>query len=302
MSFTCINKEFENKMKPFKTFDEQINILISRNLIIEDRNKAKETLRNVNYYRFVAYLLPYKDKNEFFSEQLTIEDVYNLYEIDGELRNILLRLIEKIEISFRTYISYTLGDNYGALGYLDPNNFYDDKYHSEFIKELSMAKRSKSSQNKLFVRHHNDKYQGLLPVWVMVELLNISHISKLFSNMNEIDNIKLCNSFCNRQQSYIVKNWLHCITNLRNECAHYGRLYGTKLQDSIILKKYKKYNIDNNCLFAYLLFIKDLTYEPDVWVDYVGYIENLFNASDILDIKLYGFPSNWKQLFITTQI
>lgn len=289
-------------MKPFKTFDEQINILISRNLIIEDRNKAKETLRNVNYYRFVAYLLPYKDKNEFFSEQLTIEDVYNLYEIDGELRNILLRLIEKIEISFRTYISYTLGDNYGALGYLDPNNFYDDKYHSEFIKELSMAKRSKSSQNKLFVRHHNDKYQGLLPVWVMVELLNISHISKLFSNMNEIDNIKLCNSFCNRQQSYIVKNWLHCITNLRNECAHYGRLYGTKLQDSIILKKYKKYNIDNNCLFAYLLFIKDLTYEPDVWVDYVGYIENLFNASDILDIKLYGFPSNWKQLFITTQI
>lgn len=39
------------------TFEEQINILRSRNLIIEDEDKAKDILCRVNYYRLSAYIV-----------------------------------------------------------------------------------------------------------------------------------------------------------------------------------------------------------------------------------------------------
>lgn len=47
-------------IKEAKTFDEQIEILKSRGLVIKDENKAKFLLGNLNYYRFSAYLLHFK--------------------------------------------------------------------------------------------------------------------------------------------------------------------------------------------------------------------------------------------------
>ena len=40
-------------MKPFKTYDEQIDILKSRNLEIKDRNKARDLLSQINYYYLI---------------------------------------------------------------------------------------------------------------------------------------------------------------------------------------------------------------------------------------------------------
>lgn len=37
-------------MKPFKTIDEQYNLLLSRGLLFTDENKAKQYLLNNNYY------------------------------------------------------------------------------------------------------------------------------------------------------------------------------------------------------------------------------------------------------------
>lgn len=54
MSSTQANREF---LKPAKTFDEQLDILISRNLIVDNRTRAINILKQVNYYRFSAYSL-----------------------------------------------------------------------------------------------------------------------------------------------------------------------------------------------------------------------------------------------------
>lgn len=40
-------------MKPFKTYDEQIDILKSRNLEIKDKSKAKDILSQINYYNLI---------------------------------------------------------------------------------------------------------------------------------------------------------------------------------------------------------------------------------------------------------
>ena len=48
------------KLKRPTSFDEQIKKLEGRGLIIENEEKAKFILSNLNYYRFTAYLLPFK--------------------------------------------------------------------------------------------------------------------------------------------------------------------------------------------------------------------------------------------------
>jgi len=39
--------------KPFKTYEEQIALLRSRNLKISDADKAKEILSQTNYYKLI---------------------------------------------------------------------------------------------------------------------------------------------------------------------------------------------------------------------------------------------------------
>lgn len=39
--------------KPFKTFEEQINILKGRNLVIENDEYVKEILSQINYYNTI---------------------------------------------------------------------------------------------------------------------------------------------------------------------------------------------------------------------------------------------------------
>lgn len=43
--------------KPFKTIDEQLDLLIDRGLIVTDRDKALNVLSRINYYRLSAYSL-----------------------------------------------------------------------------------------------------------------------------------------------------------------------------------------------------------------------------------------------------
>ncbi|WP_343339167.1 hypothetical protein TPELB_15190 [Terrisporobacter petrolearius] len=49
-----------------------------------------------------------KKEDETYKDNITLEHIYNFYLFDKELRNILIDMLESIEISFRTYIAYTL--------------------------------------------------------------------------------------------------------------------------------------------------------------------------------------------------
>lgn len=54
------------KHKPYLTIDEQIKLLSSdRGLIIDDINKAKEALLNLNYYRLSGYSLTLRKITNF---------------------------------------------------------------------------------------------------------------------------------------------------------------------------------------------------------------------------------------------
>ena len=116
-------KQTIKPLKPYKSIEEQIKILEERHCVISDTSLAKETLSKINYYRFSAYFLPFKDNNGMYLSGTTFERIFHIYEFDREFRSLLFRAVECIEISLRTRLSYMHGMKYGALGYLNKENF-----------------------------------------------------------------------------------------------------------------------------------------------------------------------------------
>ena len=278
-------------LKEPKTFDEQIDLLKSRGLIIGDEDKAKFILNNINYYRFSAYLIHFKKEDETYKENITFEHIYNLYLFDKELRNILIDMLESIEISFRTYIAYTLAIKHGSTGYLNKQCFKKEKYFESFIKKLEDEKNN--HKNKLFIKHHNEKYNGILPIWVAVEIMSFGTLSKLYSNMLPQDTAYIKRELC-KVNHILVNSWLHSLTHLRNVCAHYGRIYNTYLPPIKVKKSDRNNVINDRQVFTYILAIKHLIADKNIWNDYFIKLQALFYKYDnYVELEFLGFPENW---------
>lgn len=158
-------------MEPLKsprTYQEQIRILKERNLIINDESFAEAVLSRVNYYRLSAYGLGLHDNNKY-KDNITFEIIYRLYEFDVRFRHLLLEVIEIIEVMFRTKIAYHMAIKYGCESYLDDSLFRVKKYHEKFLDDFEKEKHYQG--DAAFVKHHEEKYGGKMPIWVAVENL-----------------------------------------------------------------------------------------------------------------------------------
>ena len=101
--------------KTATTLDEQIVLLSSRGVEITCIEKAKECLLDIGYFRLCSYLFPfeksyprYKNRTHEVIDGTKLSDAVALYYFDFDLRNILNRYISRIEVSLRTYITYTI--------------------------------------------------------------------------------------------------------------------------------------------------------------------------------------------------
>ena len=73
------------------TFDEQLDKLTAHGMIITDREKAKDILKRVNYYRFMGYALQFRQdlSSSDYIAGTIFETVYHLYKVDEILRDTL---------------------------------------------------------------------------------------------------------------------------------------------------------------------------------------------------------------------
>lgn len=282
------------KLKEPKTFEQQIDILEERGIIIEDRESAKRILSMINYYRLTAYALQFKLENKYIGD-IKFDTLYKLYNFDKKMKNLIIGALESIEISIRTYIAYTLAHKYGADSYTKSEIFENEKYHSGLMKEIS--KEIKRNYREPFVIHHNEKYNGKFPIWAVIELISFGALSRMYSNLKRKDQRIVSRELLGLDYKLLVAGLLH-LSYVRNICAHYGRLYNKKFVVFTKLhKKYSKYNIDGNSLLATILTIKEIMPNKDEWNVFKIQISTLIEENlHIIDLKLIGFPENWIEI------
>ena len=291
-----MDKDSSHSVKVPTTFEEQINILRSRGLIIVDEDLAIRTLQRINYYRFSAYGLSLKQKDQFLPGT-TFEQIVSLYEFDRRFRYLIMEMTEQVEISFRTHISYYIAHTYGAMGHLD-KKYFDN--HDMFIIELE--KEILRSQ-EIFIKHHIEKYDGQIPVWVAIEVLSFGSLSKLFSNMtNDARNEIARRNY--RVPAIYLGSWLKCLSYIRNICAHYGRLYNRPLTSKPRLDRKSKYiGFSQGKIFAHIYILKELIPDRKKWIDFITRLDALITEyKEIIELDRIGFPEDWEAVLMTKQL
>lgn len=112
--------------KPALSYQEQLDLLKSRGLVVEDEKKAIHLLAHLSYYRFSAYLYPlleFPKKDHKFKSDATFDQAFMMYCFDRELKRLVFNELEKIEVSFRAQITHKYAHDENPFWYTDPNLF-----------------------------------------------------------------------------------------------------------------------------------------------------------------------------------
>lgn len=111
--------------KPFKTIEEQIEILENRKLIIYNQAFAREALFTFSYYDLINGYKEVFMIDDEFRPNTSIEDLYLFARFDRSIQNILFQYSVIVETSFKTALAYVLSKEYGEFqnDYLNINNF-----------------------------------------------------------------------------------------------------------------------------------------------------------------------------------
>ena len=126
--------------KNFKSLDEQIEILKSKGLIIEDNTLTRNILLRENYFFLNGYrhLLMKSPKDRTFIEGSTFRELYSIFLFDRHLRNIMFKNLLIIENNLKSIFSYQLSKKYGyhEKDYLNTKNFTNDPTKTKKVKDL----------------------------------------------------------------------------------------------------------------------------------------------------------------------
>jgi len=286
-------------LKEPKTYEEQMQLIQSKGFIIENEQECIAFLEKVNYYRLSAYFLPFRKKDNSYFQNIKFSKIQKIYEFDNKIRSLLFQTIEEIEVYLRTQLSYYSGHTYGSLGYLD-NSHFSPKHDSEKFAKM-VEKCIDENSRTLVVKHHNKNYDGKFPIWVIIEFFSLGTLSYFFSDLNIADQKKLAKEMYATSPKNLG-SWLHCITVLRNRCAHYSRLYYYLFPVMPRFQKKNYYTADRT-LFTQLLVLKYLFPNKDIWnKSILPKIEGLVNdyLPDI-SLKHIGFPESWQSILSTEE-
>ena len=277
-------------LKPAKTYDEQLMTLKKRGCSVDDDEFCRKKLSEINYYRLSAYFLPFKCDNDNYKDGTSFNRVYRIYEFDRMLRSVLFSALEEIEVYLRTKIAYYHAHHYGPSGYLSAENFAPKHNHGKFLDKLNLE--IQNNQKVPFVRHHIDCYDGVFPIWVITELFTFGMLSYFYSDMKTTDKKQLSKNLYQTVPKNMA-SWLRCCTDIRNICAHYGRLYyrifpaipaGLNLDES-----------EQRRLWGTILAIRALYPNQEKWnITVVGAIEALIEEhSEDIELEHIAFPCDW---------
>lgn len=292
----------DNLKKPLPIVG-QIERLKFHNMIIPDEGFAAEVLMNVNYYRLSGYALQFRisENNSDFIQGTMFDNVYEIYKFDEELRGLLRVYIEKLEVYFRTVISYHFSLAKCSLPPHDQHyyesNFYNKKGYNQIRDHF---KRDRSYyKDSLILKHHARNYNDRLPLWVIVELISFSDLSKLYSCMFRSEKERIAAAVGIGYTT--LGNNLHCLSVLRNRCAHAARLYNSELNPPVSMNKEsnrKNPQVKGNTLFAYIWMLSKRLSKTDRGTFTGSLVSLIEKYNGKIDLDLMGFPEDWKRLVL----
>ncbi len=304
-----------NYDKKSMSVSEQIGLLKSRGLIIDNLEFATKFLENINYYHFSGYLYVFENKlstndRSHIFENTSFGDVYKFYNTDIKIIQLLFSCISYFEIYMRNIMARKGLDVYNNDPFF---NYSLDCYSS--INKYLIKEANKSKE--IFILHYKNKYNNNLdyiPIWINVEIMSLGNLYKFYNYSENKLKSQISNSMNIYHHSFI-KSWLYTMTFIRNKAAHHSRVLYLSLssckmkipmQNNIILNSNYSWNdLENDSLFNFIVTLEYMAKVSNIHITSTLYFINqiykqLFKLKSTVSFKdkkhildKIGIPDNW---------
>lgn len=285
--------------KPATTIEQQIELLKSRGMQIDDDARAHHYLSHLNYYRLTAYWLPFEagHSSHQFSPGTHFRDVINLYVFDRELRLLLLDAIERVEVSVRAQWAYQMGHRYGPHSYREAALATRADWHA---RHLASLEKEVIRSDEIFIQHYQRTYcqPETPPIWAVSEVMSMGMLSRWITQLRPSDRAKIAGAY--QLDQGVLKAFIRHLTYVRNLCAHHSRVWNRHLTVTMKIPNRKPANVaaivnpagprniyNTLAMLAYLL---DHISPEHTWRQRLGRL--LINHD--VDAQQMGFPDGWQ--------
>jgi abortive infection bacteriophage resistance protein len=239
-------------VKPWLSLEAQMGRLQDRGVDVGSRAGATAVLRRVGYYRLTGYLYPFRESERYRDDRgrehvricseyrpgTSIAYAAELIDFDRTLRMLVLDAVERIEVSLRMQIGYTLGAR-SAFAHRDPANFVPAFVAGEpgarpgepdtgLGRWLARVQERQNRSDEAFVLHFRERYDGILPIWALTEILELGHLGRLYGALQNDLSTTIANAYSVPTKK-IFGSWIASINYVRNVAAHHARLFNRKL-------------------------------------------------------------------------
>ena len=227
---------------PYKSFENQLDLLDERGLTIDDRSFALEALKSFSYYTLIngykdMFLLDNSDP-EKFRDGTTFSMLYQLHWMDLSMSNLLFKYTLVVEKKLKIQIANLVANNWSIdedlylkeLNY-SPSNFMKGKYR-DVIKAINDARTKDISCQ------HYMNTEGNLPPWIATKGISFGSAVNWYTILRPPNKISIINQFLNTyypllQESAIdlFKRLIGQVYQFRNLSAHGNRTFLFKLPE-----------------------------------------------------------------------
>lgn len=225
--------------KKATTVDEQISLLESRKMKVTDKQKAKEILLDIGYYRLGFYWFPFektypergKKRSHEFVDGTRFEDAVGLYYFDYDIRKLLLPYLCRIEINLRTFVIYCVSRHYIS----NPLWFADSSVlDRDFVTHFQKSYLDSIKNNSAIKQHHKNHPKDLYaPAWKTLEYATFGDIIALCKSLKEKSIQKEIACHYGIRNIDVFFSFFDTVRVLRNLCAHGHNIFDLRLQKSI---------------------------------------------------------------------
>ena len=234
----CMGEVF--LLKPFKTLDEQIQILKDRKLIIGNEDYAKNYLLSNGYYNVInGYSKYFPRSGDDYINGTTFEEVSRLCLFDKQLKQAMFEAILQAELHLKAIFSYHFSATFPnkPYAYLCTDCYNPTKVLS-IIRTINLLSSRIEQQKKIstssirhYINNHND-----VPIWVLVNQIDFGELRYMLHNsLLTIQNSVARDTCAFIQQNIttvstfppeVMMSFVDNINEVRNICAHNNRLLG----------------------------------------------------------------------------
>lgn len=277
-------------------------------------------LNHTGYFRCSRYGKFLISHTNDIGAKPTQDMLFQLYDFDTQLRELLFHYCQIAEIQFKTYLADSISlKSQNSAFYLEKQYYTPSRSEREKVKRQSdirffrsffqslgddaafLMKNQKRYPELKEYRKGGTKSTAVLPCWVFFSYIELGTIANIYAYLrgdlrSHVLKYGYSKKHYGKNTTKQFDTWLDVLRNLRNTCAHHNILVGKT--SSVVLPEPTDAQIllSNTDLFSRIYALKKILPEH-THVNFKHDIQTLIKKSKLNVSTLDILPSDWETRF-----